>query len=313
MQLAWKVNEGSKVKLKDYDPDSIDKQTDRTLAMAELEKLSEELGELQQLLAAAQHHSLLIVLQGMDTSGKDGTIRHVMAQVNPLGCEVRSFKGPTTRERAHDFLWRAHRVTPGRGMISIFNRSHYEDVLVVRVHNLLPQEAWSRRYAAINEFERLLTQHDMIILKFYLHMSNDEQEKRLLAQQKNQTDAWKLSTADWAERKYWNDYQDAYQDALSRCSTNEAPWYIVPANQKWYRNVLVARTLVHTLRQYKDEWQAQLVERGERELALLAQLGNQEQINNQKKKQSKKAHSAPSTVNLYIPIVELAPGSWSVE
>ncbi len=153
----------------------------------------------------------------------------------------------------------------------------------------------------------------MIILKFYLHMSNDEQEKRLLAQQKNQTDAWKLSTADWAERKYWNDYQDAYQDALSRCSTNEAPWYIVPANQKWYRNVLVARTLVHTLRQYKDEWQAQLVERGERELALLAQLGNQEQTNNQKKKQSKKAHSAPSTVNLYIPIVELAPGSWSVE
>ena len=148
MQLAWKVNEGSKVKLKDYDPDSIDKQTDRTLAMAELEKLSEELGELQQLLAAAQHHSLLIVLQGMDTSGKDGTIRNVMAQVNPLGCEVRSFKGPTTRERAHDFLWRAHRVTPGRGMISIFNRSHYEDVLVVRVHNLLPQEAWSRRYAA---------------------------------------------------------------------------------------------------------------------------------------------------------------------
>jgi len=159
----------------------------------------------------------------------------------------------------------------------------------------------------------LLTQHDMIILKFYLHMSNDEQEKRLLAQQKNQTDAWKLSTADWAERKYWNDYQDAYQDALSRCSTNEAPWYIVPANQKWYRNVLVARTLVHTLRQYKDEWQAQLVERGERELALLAQLGNQEQTNNQKKKQSKKARSAPSTVNLYIPIVELAPGSWSVE
>ena len=272
MQLAWKVNEGSKVKLKDYDPDSIDKQTDRTLAMAELEKLSEELGELQQLLAAAQHHSLLIVLQGMDTSGKDGTIRNVMAQVNPLGCEVRSFKGPTTRERAHDFLWRAHRVTPGRGMISIFNRSHYEDVLVVRVHNLLPQEAWSRRYAAINEFERLLTQHDMIILKFYLHMSNDEQEKRLLARQEDRTKAWKLSSADWAERKYWNDYQKAYGDALSKCSTDEAPWYIVPANRKWYRNLLVARTLVSTLRPYKKDWQERLVKRGEQELARIEKL-----------------------------------------
>jgi len=139
MQLAWKVAEGSKVKLKDYDPDYLDKYTDRALASAELEKLSEELGELQELLSAAQHHSLLIVLQGMDTSGKDGTIRQVMSHVNPLGCEVRSFKGPSLRDQAHDFLWRIHRVTPGRGMISIFNRSHYEDVLVVRVHNLVPK------------------------------------------------------------------------------------------------------------------------------------------------------------------------------
>src|SRR6266516_1557567 len=140
MQLAWKVDEGSKVRLKDYDPDFVDKYTDRALAAAETEKLSEELGELQQLLAAAHHHSLLIVLQGMDTSGKDGTIRQVMSQVNPLGCEVRSFKGPTSREQAHDFLWRIHRVVPGRGMISIFNRSHYEDVLVVRVHDLVPEK-----------------------------------------------------------------------------------------------------------------------------------------------------------------------------
>ncbi|HEV7234652.1 MAG TPA: PPK2 family polyphosphate kinase [Ktedonobacteraceae bacterium] len=272
MQLAWKVNEGSKVKLKDYDPDSIDKQTDRTLAMAEMEKLSEELGELQQLLAAAQHHSLLIVLQGMDTSGKDGTIRHVMAQVNPLGCEVRSFKGPTSRERTHDFLWRVHRVVPGRGMISIFNRSHYEDVLVVRVHDLVPAKVWRQRYAAINHFEHILAQNDMIILKFYLHISNDEQERRLLARQEDRTKAWKLSSADWAERKYWNNYQDAYGDALSRCSTDEAPWYIVPANRKWYRNLLVARTLVSTLRPYKKEWQAKLVERGERELALIEKL-----------------------------------------
>jgi PPK2 family polyphosphate:nucleotide phosphotransferase len=269
MQLAWKVDEGSKVKLKNYDPDYIDKYTDRALASAEMDKLSEELGQLQQLLAAAQHHSLLIVLQGMDTSGKDGTIRHVMAQVNPLGCEVRSFKGPTTREQAHDFLWRVHRVVPGRGMISIFNRSHYEDVLVVRVHDLVPEKVWRRRYAAINNFESLLSQNDVIILKFYLHISNDEQERRLLARQEDRTKAWKLSSADWAERRYWNDYQAAYEEALAKCSTDEAPWYIVPANRKWYRNLLIARTLVSALRPYKKEWQAKIVERGQRELALI--------------------------------------------
>jgi len=272
MQLAWKVDEGSKVKLKDYDPGAVDKHMDRALAAAEMDKLSIELGELQQLLAAAQHHSLLIVLQGMDTSGKDGTIRHVMAQVNPLGCEVRSFKGPTSRERTHDFLWRVHRVVPGRGMINIFNRSHYEDVLVVRVHDLVPEKVWRRRYTAINHFERLLSQNDMIILKFYLHISNAEQERRLLARQEDQTKAWKLSSADWAERKYWNAYQEAYQDALAKCSTEEAPWYIVPANHKWYRDLLVARTLVSTLRPYKKEWQSQLVERGEHELTLIEQL-----------------------------------------
>ena len=272
MQLAWKVDEGSKVRLKDYDPDFVDKYTDRALAAAEIEKLSEELGELQHLLAAAQHHSLLIVLQGMDTSGKDGTIRHVMAQVNPLGCEVRSFKGPTSREQARDFLWRIHRVVPGRGMISIFNRSHYEDVLVVRVHNLLPENIWRRRYATINNFEHMLAQNDMIILKFYLHISNEEQERRLLARQQERTKAWKLSAADWEERKYWDDYQAAYEAALSKCSTDEAPWYIVPANRKWYRNLLVARTLVQTLRPYKKEWMDKLVKRGERELALLERL-----------------------------------------
>ena len=272
MQIAWKVAEGSKVKLKNYDPGYIDKHTDRALASAELEKLSEELSELQELLAAAQHHSLLMVLQGMDTSGKDGTIRTVLSQVNPQGCEVRSFKGPTHREQAHDFLWRIHRVTPARGMIGIFNRSHYEDVLVVRVHNLVPEKIWRRRYAAINDFEHVLAQNDMIILKFYLHISNEEQERRLLARQEDKTKAWKLSAADWAERKYWDDYQAAYEDALSKCSTQEAPWYIVPANRKWYRNLLVARTLVYTLRRYKEEWLDKLVARGERELALIEKL-----------------------------------------
>jgi PPK2 family polyphosphate:nucleotide phosphotransferase len=215
---------------------------------------------------------LLVVLQGMDASGKADTIFQVLSHVNPQGCEVHAFKAPTLRELAHDFLWRVHRVTPGRGVITIFNRSHYEDVLVVRVHNLVPEKGWSQYYAVINDFEDLLIQDDTILLKFYLHMSNEEQEKRLLARQVDKTDAWKLSTADWAERKHWDAYQEAYEDALSKCSTDEAPWYIVPANKKWYRNLLVARTLVDTLRPYKAQWLDKLVVRGKQELARIEKM-----------------------------------------
>ncbi len=167
MQLAWKIEEGSIVKLKDFDPDYIDEHTDPAIARAELELLGAELGGLQELLAAAQHHSLLVVLQGMDASGKADTIFQVLSQVNPQGCEVRAFKAPTLRELAHDFLWRVHRGAPGRGVIGIFNRSHYEDVLIVRVHNLVPEKAWSQYYEAINEFEELLAQNDTIIVKFF--------------------------------------------------------------------------------------------------------------------------------------------------
>ena len=272
MQLAWKVEAGSKVKLQDYDPDYVDEHTDPALARAELEILGAELSELQELLAAAQHHSLLVVLQGMDASGKADTIFQVLSRVNPQGCEVHAFKAPTLRELAHDFLWRVHRVTPGRGVITIFNRSHYEDVLIVRVHNMVPEKVWSQYYAGINDFEDLLAQDDTILLKFYLHMSNEEQEKRLLARQVDKTDAWKLSTADWAERKYWDAYQEAYEDALSKCSTDVAPWYIVPANKKWYRNLLVARTLVDTLRPYKTQWLDKLVVRGKLELARIEKM-----------------------------------------
>jgi PPK2 family polyphosphate:nucleotide phosphotransferase len=272
MQLAWKVPAGSNIKLQDYDPGYVDEHTDPALARAELQQLGAELSELQELLAAAHYHSLLVVLQGMDASGKADATHEVMSHVNPQGCEVRSFKVPTSRELDHDFLWRVHRVTPGKGMIGIFNRSHYEDVLVVRVHNLVPEKVWSQRYAAINNFEHVLAQNNMIILKFYLYMSSEEQERRLLARQKDRMDAWKLTAADWEERKYWDAYQDAYEDALSKCSTDEAPWYIVPANAKWYRNLLMARTLVSTLRQYREEWQNRLVERGERELARIEQI-----------------------------------------
>ncbi|MFL5667049.1 MAG: polyphosphate kinase 2 family protein, partial [Ktedonobacteraceae bacterium] len=254
VKYVWKVEEGSKVNLKDYDPNYTDKHVDSDDAKQELADLGEALSDLQELLAAAQHHSLLIVLQGMDTSGKDSTIRHVFSHVNPQGCYVHSFKEPTPEELAHDFLWRVHKATPGKGVMGIFNRSHYEDVLVARVHKLVPEKVWNQRYAEINHFEQLLANSKTIILKFFLHISSDEQERRLLAREKDKDKAWKLSAADWAERKYWDDYQQAYEDALSRCSTDEAPWYIVASNHKWFRNLAVGQALVHTMRKYKDEW-----------------------------------------------------------
>jgi PPK2 family polyphosphate:nucleotide phosphotransferase len=272
MQLAWKVEPGSTVKLQDYDPDYIDEHVDPALGRAELEQLGKELGELQELLAAAHHQSLLIVLQGMDTSGKDGTIRHVLSHVNPQGCVVHSFKEPTPEELAHDFLWRVHKVTPAKGVMGIFNRSQYEDVLVVRVHDLVPEKVWSQRYAEINHFEQLLASSGTIILKFFLYISKDEQERRLLAREQDKDKAWKISAADWAERKYWDDYQQAYEDALSRCSTDDAPWYIVPANHKWFRNLAVAHTLVHVMHQYKDEWKSDLEARGQQELEILKKM-----------------------------------------
>ncbi len=272
MNYVWKVDAGSKVKLTDYDPSYTNKQSDRASADLELQKLSEELSELQELLTAAQQQSLLVVLQGMDTSGKDGTIRHVLSHVNPQGCDVHSFKEPTQEELGHDFLWRIHKVTPTKGEMGIFNRSHYEDVLVARVHDLVPEKVWSRRYEEINNFEQLLIQNGMIILKFFLHISYDEQEQRLLAREQDKDKSWKLSAEDWEDRKYWKDYECAYEDALSKCSTDKAPWYIVPANHKWYRNLAVAHTIVHTMRRYKDEWKSGLEVRGQKELEKLKQV-----------------------------------------
>ena len=272
MTYLWKVDPGSTVKLKDYDPDDTDKVTDRASAEMELQKLSDELSDLQEMLSAAQLHSMLVVLQGMDTSGKDGTIRHVFSHVNPQGCYVHSFKAPTQEELAHDFLWRVHKVTPVKGKLGIFNRSHYEDVLVVRVHNLVPQETWKRRYKEINHFEDVLINNGTIMLKFYLHISYEEQERRLLAREQDIDKAWKIDANDWIERRYWKDYQEAYEAALSECSTDNNPWYIVPANHKWYRNLAVAHTMVQTMHKYKDEWRAALEERGQRELELLKKI-----------------------------------------
>ena len=270
--LLWKVAEGDTVKLKHYDPSYIAKHIERDDVTSEMNKLNKELDELQELLAAAQKNSVLIVLQGMDTSGKDGTIRHVMSSVNPQGCEVHSFKAPTDEELAHDFLWRIHNVTPGRGRMGIFNRSHYEDVLIVRVHNLVPKDVWSKRYKEINQFEKLLAQNGTIILKFFLHISSDEQVKRLKARIDDKDKAWKISASDFAERPYWDSYQDAYEAALSECSTDEAPWYIVPSNHKWYRNLAIAETLVKVMRKYKDDWTKELEVRGKKELAEIQKL-----------------------------------------
>jgi PPK2 family polyphosphate:nucleotide phosphotransferase len=272
MNYVGKVDPGRKVRLEGYDPDYTAEHSDHDSADKELQELSDELGELQELLAAAQHHGMLIVLQGMDTSGKDGTIRHVLSHVNPQGCYVVAFKVPTLEELAHDFLWRVHKVTPAKGVMGVFNRSHYEDVLVARVHNLVPKKVWSERYAEINHFEHVLAGSGVIMLKFFLYLSKDEQERRLLAREQDIDKAWKISAADWVERNYWDDYLQAYEDALSKCSTDEAPWYIVPANHKWYRNLAVAHTIVHTMRIYRDEWKADLEERGQKQLELLKTL-----------------------------------------
>ncbi len=268
MTLLQRLEGGKKIRLKDIDPNDSGK-LERKDGDARLQKLGAELTELQELMYAAQQTPVLVVLQGMDTSGKDGTIRSVLGFMNPQSCRVASFKVPTPVEAAHDFLWRIHAETPGRGEAVIFNRSHYEDVLVARVHKLAPPDILKGRYDHINNFERLLTDNGTVVLKFFLHISKDEQEQRLLAREKDPTKAWKLSPADWKERELWDDYQAAYEDALNRCATPQAPWFVVPANHKWFRNVAIAETLVETLRPLRANWMKQLEKVGAEELKLL--------------------------------------------
>ncbi len=212
-----------------------------------LKGLNRRLEKLQELLYAEGEHKMLVVLQAMDTGGKDGVIRHVFDGVNPQGVKVASFGRPTEEDLAHDYLWRVHRHTPGRGRITIFNRSHYEDVLVVRVHGLVPPEVWSRRYRHINEWERLLAEEGTTIRKFYLHISPEEQAERLQARLDDPAKRWKFRLGDLDERDRWADYMAAYEAVLSQTSTPWAPWYVVPADHKWYRNLVVAGVLVQTL------------------------------------------------------------------
>jgi PPK2 family polyphosphate:nucleotide phosphotransferase len=218
--------------------------------------LNNRLEELQELLYAEGKHKVLIVLQAMDSGGKDGTIRHVFDGTNPQGVKVASFKKPTDEELAHDYLWRVHHHAPAAGEITIFNRSHYEDVLVVRVHNLVPPEVWGRRYDHINEFERLLADEGTTILKFYLHISKEEQKERLQARLDEPHKRWKFAKGDLAERARWDEYTAAFEAVLSKTSTAWAPWYVIPADRKWYRNLIISRILVDTLEslemQYPD-------------------------------------------------------------
>jgi PPK2 family polyphosphate:nucleotide phosphotransferase len=264
MSYALRLKDQHRIKLKDCDPRD-DAGLKRDEAETKTAQLIDELIELQELLYAARLQSLVVILQGRDTSGKDGTIRHVVGPLNSQSCSVSSFKAPTGEELAHDFLWRIHAQTPAAGYIRIFNRSHYEDVLVVRVHELVPEKIWSQRYEHINAFERLLSDSGTIILKFYLHISKDEQEQRLIEREKNPINSWKLSVDDWKERDHWDDYTAAYEDALNRCSTKRAPWFIVPADKKWFRNLAVAETLRDALIPFKETWLEKLQEVGREE------------------------------------------------
>ncbi|MGD9711671.1 MAG: polyphosphate kinase 2 family protein [Thermomicrobiales bacterium] len=262
MPKAIRVEPGSRVNLARIDTRENGGLT-KGEGKARLGALAAELNELQDLLYAADECSVLVVLQGMDTSGKDGTIKSVFRAVDPLGVHTWSFKVPTEIELAHDFLWRVHRRTPERGKIAIFNRSHYEDVLVVRVKELAPVDVWRKRYDHINAFERLLTDSNTIVLKFFLHISKEEQEERLLARETEVDKAWKLSVGDWEEREWWDAYQEAYEDALAKCSTANAPWYIVPADRKWYRDLVIAQTIVETMKPRTKAWMTSLAELGE--------------------------------------------------
>ncbi len=241
-----RVKPGSSFRLADVDP-SASHGRDKESAAGELQTGLSRLTDLQDRLWAEQKHPILIVLQGIDAAGKDGSIEHVMGAFNPMGCTVTSFKVPTPVELAHDYLWRIHQRTPGKGEIAIFNRSHYEDVLVVRVHDIVPKAVWSQRFDQINAFEELLTSSGTTILKFFLWIDREEQRERFQARLDDPAKRWKFRLGDLEERKLWDDYTAAFDDVLRRCTTEAAPWYVIPSNRKWFRNLAIADIIADTL------------------------------------------------------------------
>jgi PPK2 family polyphosphate:nucleotide phosphotransferase len=242
----------------------------KNAARKRFETLGEELFALQDALWGAKINSVMVVLQGRDSAGKDGAIKHVAGCLNPRGVSVASFGVPTAEEREHDFLWRVHRHAPRLGEFAIFNRSHYEDVLVVRVHELAPRKLWSERYGHIADFEELLAEHGTIVLKYFLHISKQEQKKRLLEREESAQTAWKLNPNDWKERGYWDEYTEAYEDAISKTAAPHAPWIVVPADAKWYRNLVVAESVVQALRRHQPGWKKKLDRMGRERRAELA-------------------------------------------
>jgi PPK2 family polyphosphate:nucleotide phosphotransferase len=258
-----------KVRLRFLDP----RETfgvERSEARERLEQLEARLAKQQEELYAAGRNAVLIVLQGLDTAGKDSTLRRVINVMGPAGCRVEHFKTPTPLELSHDFLWRVHSVTPQLGMVGVFNRSHYEDVLIARVHGLVPKHVWETRYDRINEFERLLSESGTIVIKFMLHISKKEQRDRLLSREADREKSWKLSSADWPEHERYDQYIEAYQDVLERCSTPFAPWHVVPADRKWFRDLAISQTIVDVLARHEKRWHEDIELRGARALRAIA-------------------------------------------
>ena len=254
MPQPFIVEPGKKVELSDF-PTSVDQnKIDKKKAKKVISTNAVEMADLARRMYSENKRSILLVLQGMDTAGKDGTIRAVMRGMNPRSCQVVSFKKPTEVELDHDFLWRIHKTVPRRGNIGIFNRSHYEDVLVVRVHNIVPESVWSQRYEQINKFEELLTANGTTIVKCFLHISKEKQRERLQERIDLPEKNWKFNPADLAERKKWDDYQTAYRVTLNKCSTKHAPWNVIPSDRKWYRNLVVSNLMLETLRKMDPQY-----------------------------------------------------------
>ena len=252
---------GCRIRLEDisYDPP---KGMTREKAQQRFDALGKELFELQDALWGSKLNAVMVVLQGRDGAGKDGSIKNVVGYLNPRGVNVVSFGVPTAEEREHDFLWRVHRHAPRLGEFAIFNRSHYEDVLVVRVHDLAPKKIWKERYGHIADFEELLTEEGTIVLKYFLHISSKEQKLRLTEREKDPRTAWKLNPGDWREREYWDEYTRAYEDAISKTATKHAPWIVVPANAKWYRDLVIAESIVEAMRERRKAWMRKLEDMG---------------------------------------------------